>query len=75
MSDIAFNDLTDNLFGYLAQIALKKTSLDMGEEYEECADFRELYDNLIELARKGHRDCEIIRQSILSKAPTKDKAE
>jgi hypothetical protein len=64
--------LTDNLFGYLAQIGLHRTSLEMGEDAEEDMDFREAYDALIARAREGHEECVKIRNALLAAARNPD---
>lgn len=58
--DQKFNDLTDSLFGYLAQIGLRRNSAELARD-EGKVNYQQAYDAIISLARKGHEECMSIR--------------
>lgn len=62
---LVFSELTDNLFGYLAQIGLRRTSSEFELEDGDI-DYKQQYNAVINLARKAHEECESIRSRILS---------
>ena len=74
MSDAVFNALTDNLFGFLAQIGLRRNSAELKSDDGEV-DYRKAYDAVIALARKGHSECLEIREAMLANPHNPEKEE
>jgi hypothetical protein len=72
--DNVFNDLTDELFGYLAQLGLRRTSAELDSD-EGQIDYESAYNGMVHLARHAHSECLKVREEMLSKNGAQDQGE